>query len=234
MSNGPRSFEWPREDEHTAIVGRNGSGKTQLGAFMLTKQDYLKRRWVVIDYKREEIFQRLKNIREIGFNEVPKEPGLYILKSGPYFEDETEGWLWRVHQRGGVGLFADEGYMLPNSGGHAGGAYQAILTQGRSLRIPVVTLTQRPVKVTPFAFSEAKHVAVFDLSRRKDWQTIEENTVDGFSEWLPKGYENGLPEFHARWFMVNRKQFFLFKPVPDAKAIIAELDSKLPPRRKWF
>lgn len=229
----PVKFEWPRNDEHTAIVGRNGSGKTQLGAHVLSVRDYEKENWTIIDYKREQLFADLRNVRKIGFKDWPDEPGLYILHSAPHLENETEDWLWGRWERGKGGIYADEGYMLPQI---QGGAFQGILTQGRSLRIPVITLTQRPVRVSPFAFSEASHIAVFDLNRRKDWQTIEENTAEGFADWLPAEFEQGLPPYHARWFAVKKKASFVLKPVPSAKEIVAKLDDKLAAKhkRRWF
>src|SRR5262249_3098433 len=103
----------PEDDEHTAIVGRNGSGKTQLGAWLLSKKDLRRDPWVIMDFKGEDIFNRLENTREIGFKEVPQKPGLYILRSAPHLQNETEDWLWQLWERENAGLLVDEGYMLP-------------------------------------------------------------------------------------------------------------------------
>lgn len=224
-------FTLPRDDEHTAVVGRNGSGKTMMGAFLLSKQDLVNKTWLVIDYKGEEIFAALQNTRSISFRDVPDEPGVHILQSRPDLEADTENWLWRIWEHENVGLFVDEGYMLPN---FPRGAFQAILTQGRSKRIPVITLSQRPVRVSPFAFSEASHVAVFDLNAKHDRKTIEDRTGEGFMDWLPSEFGDGLPRFHSRWYAVKTNSKYVVKPVPDAKSIIKAIDAQLKPRRKWL
>lgn len=226
-------FTLPRDDEHTAVVGRNGTGKTMLGAFLLAKQDLTKKTWLVLDYKGEEIFGALERARIIGFNDVPQEPGLFILKSRPDLETQTENWLWRIWEREGAGLMVDEAYMLP-SYLSKNGAFQAILTQGRSKRIPVLTLTQRPVRVSPFAFSEASHVAVFDLNAKADRRTVEDRTGEGFMSWLPPDFPDGLPKYHARWYAVKSNTPYVVRPVPEAKKIVAMIDGQLKPRKTWL
>jgi len=203
-----------------------------LGAFLLALQDLTNKTWLVIDYKGEEIFAALERARKIGFSDVPDEPGLYILPSRPDLEDQTENWLWRVWSHENVGLFVDEGYMLPNI---QKGAFQGILTQGRSKRIPVITLTQRPVRVSPFAFSEASHVAVFDLNAKADRKTIEDRTGEGFMSWRPAEYpDEKLPRFHSRWYSVKSDSKYVIKPVPEANEIVKRIDAKLRPKRTWL
>lgn len=232
--NDTAQFTFPADDEHTTVVGRNGSGKSQAGFWLLANRDLQHGLPVyVVDYKREILFQSLQNAKRIGFRDTPDEPGLYILESRPDWEEDTEDWMWRVWAKENAALFVDEGYMLPQI---PRGAFQAILTQGRSKRIPVTTLTQRPVRVSPFAFSEASHIAVFDLNRKKDWQTIEEMTPEGFSTWTPPEFNGELPPYHARWHAVKRKASFVLRPVPSAEELVAHVDAQLEPKaqRRWF
>jgi hypothetical protein len=225
-------FRLPAQDEHIAVVGRNGSGKTMLGAFLLAMQDLTKQTWLILDYKGEEIFHGLERARHIGFSDVPDEPGVYVLSSRPDLEEATERWLWRIWEHERVGLLVDEAYMLPNM---VKGAYQAILTQGRSKRIPVITLTQRPVRVSPFAFSEASHVAVFDLNSKADRKTVEDRTGEGFMTWRPPGFtDERLPRFHSRWYSVKSDSRYIVRPVPVAKEIVRRIDAQLPPKRTWL
>jgi DNA helicase HerA-like ATPase len=225
-------FRLPADDEHVAVVGRNGSGKTMLGAFLLAMQDLKHKTWLVLDYKGEEIFGALRNAKSIGFNDVPQEPGVYILSSRPDLVDQTERWLWRVWDHSHVGLLVDEAYMLPQ---FERGAYQAILTQGRSRRIPTITLTQRPVRITPFAFSEASHVAVFDLNAKADRKTVEDRTGEGFMTWRPPEFPGErLPKFHSRWYAVKSDSRYVIRPVPEATEIIKRIDAQLPPKRRWL
>jgi DNA helicase HerA-like ATPase len=225
-------FSLPRDDEHTTVVGRNGTGKTLLGAFLLAKRNLSATTQLIVDYKGEEIFAALDRAREIGFRDVPAEPGVYILRSRPDLTTQTEDWLWRVWDREHIGLMVDEAYMLPNP--PQGGAFQGILTQGRSKRIPVITLTQRPVRVSPFAFSEASHVAVFDLNAKRDRQTVEDRTGEGFMSWLPSQFPKGLPKFHSRWYAVKTDGRYVIKPVPAPKKIVELIDSQLKPKRRWL
>lgn len=230
-NEAPAQFRLPTSDEHITIVGRNGSGKSQFGYWVLSERDLRNETYYVTDYKRETLFQSLHNAKRISFRDTPAEPGLFILEARPDQEREVEDWLWRVYEGTDTGLFVDEGYMLPQI---PRGAFQAILTQGRSKRIPVTTLTQRPVRVSPFAFSEASHIVVFDLNRKKDWQTIEEMTPEGFSEWVPAEFGDELPRFHARWFAVKEKASFAVRPVPDAAELVAKIDAMLERETRWF
>lgn len=229
-------FYWPKPDEHVAIVGRNGTGKSQLGFFLLALRNHAKRISIVIDYKREQLFRSLKNARYLDLGAaLPKEPGFYIARAQYKTDDDrVEDLLWRILDRENMGVFVDEGYMLPHNGQSP--AYMGILTQGRSKRIPAITLSQRPVKVHSFAFSEASHIAVFDVNRKRDWQTIEENTEDNFSDWLPPEFGDTLPPYHARWFTVKNQsqKRFILRPVPPAEEIAASLDAQLKPVRRWF
>lgn len=238
MASGDAHY-WPRADEHVAIVGRNGTGKSQLGFYLLAMRDHSKRQTIVLDYKREKLFNDdLKNVRFIGLRDkLPREPGLYVAKAQyEVDDDDVENLLWNILHAGNRGVFVDEGYMLPRNGQSK--AYMGILTQGRSKRISAYTLSQRPVKVHSFAFSEASHVAVFDLNRQRDRQTIEENTEDNFTEWLPSEFASTgkLPRFHSRWFAVKNQdqKRFIVAPVPPAEEIAAAIDKQLKPVRTWF
>jgi Type IV secretion-system coupling protein DNA-binding domain len=225
-------FYLPRNDEHTAVVGRNGTGKTALGAYLLATKNLAKETWIVLDYKGEEIFAALTKARSITLNDVPQEPGLFIISLRPDLEDETEEWLWKIWGHNNIGVYVDEGYMLPNIDK---GAYQALLTQGRSKRNPTITLTQRPVKISPFVFSEASHVVVFDLNAKHDRKTVEDRTGEGFMSWLPSEYAlTGLPRYHARWYGVKTDSRWIATPVPEPKKIVKLLDDQLKPVRRFL
>lgn len=234
-------FRMPTDDEHIAIVGRNGTGKSQAGAWVLSQRDLTNNINVIIDYKGEELFNQLRRIREISTSEIPKENGLYIIHAVP-FEAEQEKmkhWLWKVWNRGNLGLFVDEGYMIP---GEKDGPFQANLTQGRSLRIPIITLSQRPVGVNRFVFSEASHTMVFDLNDDRDKDTIRMFTPKGFLDWTPDGMgdidpysgEKVLPAFHSRWYNKKQNTRFVLRPVPSADEIVETIDAQLKPKHRWM
>lgn len=227
---------WPRSDEHVAVVGRNGTGKSQLGFFLLSLRDHSKRISFVIDYKREQLFTMLRNARYVNLTDaLPKEPGLYIARALPEIDDDAmENLLWRILDKERIGLFADEGYMLPNDGKSR--AFKGILTQGRAKRIPVITLSQRPVNVSRFAFSEASHIVALDLNDEDDQKTVGRYTARDFLKWFPPEFAGlkKLPDYHARWYGVKKDTRHVIAPVPPAEEIAASIDAQLKPVRRWF
>lgn len=233
MPTEEKNFRLPRADEHAAIMGRNGTGKSQFGAWLLSKRDLKNNVNVVIDYKGEELFNSLERTREIGLDELPSHPGLYIIHADPEDDDDMRDWLRRVRKRGNMGLLVDEGYMIP---GEKKGPFQAILTQGRSLRIPVITLSQRPVEINRFVFSEAGHVVVFDLNDERDQDTVKMFTPKGFIDWLPDEFsqEERLPNYHAKWYNIKDNSRFVLRPCPSAEEIISAIDGQLQPKHNWL
>jgi hypothetical protein len=224
-------FIWPDDDEHTAIMGRTGSGKTVMGGYVLSRKNFQTDTWVMIDYKGDDLLNSITRAREIDYNIVPQQPGLYILHATLDDEDLMEGWLRRVWAVGNIGLYADEGYMLPKGGG-----YRNILTQGRSKRIPTITLSQRPIEIDRFTFSEASHVVVFHLNDRRDIKTVREFTPEGFMEWIPPqfGTVPRLPDRHARWYNIKSDSRFVLKPVPPPEEIVSSIDGQLEPKKRWL
>lgn len=234
-------FRFPGDDEHTLIAGTNGTGKSQAGFWILSKKDLANQRNFIVDYKGEVLVNMLRRAREISVTDLPKENGLYVLRGVPFeaFQDKMRRWLYRLWNEGNAGLFVDEGYMIP---GEKGGPFQAILTQGRSLQIPVITLTQRPVGVNRFVFSESNHKMIFELNDDRDKDVIREFTPKGFIDWVPQGIgvkdphgdEMLLPRFWSRWYDKRERSRFVLRPVPEASEIIDAIDGQLKPQHRWL
>jgi hypothetical protein len=226
---GKINFELPREDEHVLIVGRNGTGKTQAGLYWLSKRPLSSKPWFVLDYKREEMLANIPRARYIDFKDTPSEPGLYILQSGPDpdLQDATELWLRRLWQKmidgEPSGVFVDEGYMLPQRSP----AFSALLTQGRSKRNPVITLSQRPVRVDRTAISEASHVIAFDLNDKRDHKSLEEVVPTGLMA-------TKVQPFHSRWYAVKKDKVWIVDPVAEADEIVDAINSQLPALKRWL
>lgn len=231
----------PHSDEHVAIVGRNGTGKTQFGWWIVSERDLANGQNFIIDYKGEELFSSSNRVREIGVTERPKENGLYIIHAVPleHEQNQMREFLWWVWKTGNKGLIVDEGYMIPHE---KDGPLQALYTQGRSLRTPVITLSQRPVGVNRFAFSEASHTIVFDLNDDRDKDTIKMFTPKGFMEWVPPGFgdvdpytgDRLLPKFHSKWYNKKDNSRFVLEPVGDAGEITDKIDAQLKPKHRWL
>lgn len=223
-------FRMPRNDQRVTIIGRTGSGKTVFGAWLLALADFHKIPRVIVDFKGDELLRSIPRIEEIGLRDVPKHGGLYTIRPLIHEAEQMEAWMWKVWQRERVGLYFDEAYMLPNSSGqHRRGALQAILTQGRSKRIPVISLVQRPSQMSVFVFSEAEYYAVFALNRWPDKKTIE-----GMADKLAPRLIDELPEYHSIWYDVGRDTPIRMLPAPHPDTIAEMIDTRLRPKRRFF
>ena len=145
-------------------------------------------------------------------------PGVYIVHPRP--DEDTEPLLWQVWERGGIGVYIDEGYMV----GDRNAAFRAILTQGRSKQIPVIVLSQRPVWMDRFVFSESEFFQIFRLQHNKDRKSVQ--------EFIPKSIDKRLPEFHSYYYDVSRDVVTVLKPVPSIETIYATFERKLARVRK--
>lgn len=219
-------FRWPNNQQRTLIVGKTGSGKSVFAAHVLSNAPFTRQPYIVIDYKTEELFNSIDRARHIDYKEIPKRPGLYILHARPDIDDEAmNDYLWKVSNKGRIGLVYDEGYMLPSKG-----ALNTIYTQGRSKRIPVITLTQRPVWLTRFAFSEADFIAYLHLNDREDQNTLK-RFVPPNDVWDLK---RRLPDYHSRWYDVAKDASFELLPAPSPDDILQKFDDRLRPARHIF
>jgi len=208
----------PGPDSRTLVVGKTGSGKTVAATWQLSERDYDVRPWIVIDYKHERLFSLIRGAEVISVRaKLPTEPGVYIVQPRPDEEGEVEAMLWAIWERGNTGLYVDEGYMLPMKGKSP--AFQAILTQGRSKQIPVITLSQRPVWISRFAISESDYYQVFWLTDIDDRKTV--------GRFIPDGVNNRLEEYHSIWYDVKQDRKAVLQPVPSEAKILATFDRRL-------
>jgi DNA helicase HerA-like ATPase len=213
------SFTLPRPDQRVLILGSTGSGKTTVGAWLLSEANFDQMPWVIIDYKRDSLLGAIDRTRQIGLNDIPKEPGLYHLKPNPVSDDErVEDWLLRIWKQRNIGLYVDEALRLPTS--RKTGAFETILTQGRSLHIPVIALSQRPVDLTRYAFSEANHVVVMRLTDLRDRKKV--------TEYVPDvGHDYKLKKYHSIWYSVDDNKKYTVRPVPDGSTLLTTLEARL-------
>jgi hypothetical protein len=177
----------------------------------------------MIDYKRDKLLNSIDRRQRIGFNTVPTKPGLYHLTANPISDDDAmEAWLMKVWRKTNIGLYIDEALRMPT---RQTGAYETILTQGRALNIPVISLSQRPVDLSRYAFSETNHVAVFRLTDMRDRKKVAE-----YIPALDPNYE--LPEYHSVWYGVDKNRKFVLTPTPVADEILKTFSWRLQPRRR--
>lgn len=208
------------DQQHTSIVGANGSGKTFAAAWNLARRDFDRKPWIIYDFKRDELLNSIHGARHIDVSEpIPTEPGIYLVHPRPYVDAEAvEAQLVQIWENENTGLYIDEGYMVDRMSP----ALSAIMTQGRSKRCPVIILTQRPVWLNPYILSEAQFIQIFRLSSLGDKKRMSD-CIDGFNlEKRPR-----LPEYHSYYYDVTRDSLAVLPPTPDADAILDTFDTRL-------
>jgi DNA helicase HerA-like ATPase len=211
----------PNQTQRTAVLGRTGSGKSIFSLWLLSKQQF-NIPWYIIDYKIEKEIARIPKrqlIEKSVTDNLSKKPGLFIVRPLPTDESAVEDFMWRVWEQGRTGIFIDEAHMLPDKA-----AFQALLTQGRSKRIPMIVVSQRPVWVSRFVFSEADFYAVFHLNDRRDHATVE--------SFVPVDLDRPLPQFHCYWHDVAKNETVILSPVPEPTILRERIADKVP-RPLW-
>ena len=220
MRTDVNPIRFPGDGNRHAIIGATGSGKTMFGMWSLSRRSFDVMPWVIFDYKRDELIEAVDPIELEPQELPPKKPGLYVVRPIPKISDDAiEAALWRIHARGNCGLYFDEGYMIPDRG-----AFQAILTQGRSLKIPCITLTQRPVYLSRFVFTESEYFTLFRLTDRSDRKRV--------SEFIPVNPNYTLPQFSSYYFDVGQNALTRFSPVPGAESIVERFAARLPRKHR--
>lgn len=212
-------FQFPKTSEHTTIIGRTGSGKTQAGMWLLSHAPFDMMPYVLIDYKGDEVLNSIGAIHHSIYADPPEHPGLYIVHPMPHEEEAMESFLWKIHAKGNTGLYFDEGFMAARLK-----SLEAILMQGRSKKIPCFILSQRPSWMSRYAFSEASHFAVFHLNDRRDRMKVK--------EFFGNYSEERLPDYHAQWYNVNHDRHFILPPVPDSGSIRQRFEERLTEMRE--
>lgn len=210
----------PNNSQRLAVIGRTGSGKTQAGLWHLSTKNLRDFPWIVFDTKGDELIREIGKfpaVHKIRFGDAIDKQGLHILRPLPHEmkSDECENFLWKLHKRGRCGIFIDEGYMFDKYSD----ALNALYTQGRSLKIPMITLSQKPKYLTQFTFSESDFFQVFDLNDKNDRKRI--------NEFMPADLERPLPDFHSLWYDVGRRSVVNFSPVPARDTILENFAAQL-------
>ena len=209
----------PGPTHRTVIVGRTGSGKTQAAVWHLSHANFDEQPWVILDYKGDELLGSIARAQEINLDTIPTEPGVYILPILPGEEEELSEWFHRAWEKEDIGIFVDEGYMIDRNDRW----FNACLTQGRSKRIPMIVLSQRPVWLSRFVFSEADFFQAFDLTHIKDMEKVREYIRDNDRNQLDKP----LSEFHSFYYDVGKRRLETFGPVPEAGKMLQTIDARL-------
>lgn len=212
----------PDDGHRHSIFGMTGTGKTVFGLWTLSRRSYDQKPWIIVDFKRDDIIDQIPRLNEIGIHEsIPRRPGLYVVRPEPADADDghVTDFFYRVWKKERTGLFIDEGYMIKQNDR----GLRAVLTQGRSKRIPVIALSQRPAWVSPFILSESEFKSIFFLPTPAD--------IDRVREWLPQRDARGqrvdpseLPAHHSYWYCLTTREFRTFGPCPNENEVLDIFD----------
>ena len=215
-------FVLPGASDRTVVIGPTGSGKTVGAAWLLSRQRFDRRPWVALDFKDEELWDLVGSppMREISLRQMPDKLGFHRLPVRPGHEEALEEWLWKVWEKGNIGLFVDEVSLVPRKS-----AFKAILRQGRSKRIPVIACTQRPVDCEREVFSESQFRMFYGIEDLRDWDVIKGLFRHG-------DVTAPLPPFWSYWYDAKNKTCLTLRPVPKPEDVAKSLRDIVP--RKFF
>lgn len=212
----------PGPEDRVIIIGPTGSGKTIMAGWLLSWQDMTRRPWVWLDFKDEELIDRVGSppVRQLRLGDMPGKRGFYRLRVNPGDDDALEDWLWKVWRRGNVGLLCDEVSLMPRRD-----AFKAILRQGRSKLIPVIACTQRPVDCDREVFSEAQYRVLYGIEDlHRDYPVI--RGLFGGAD-----VRRALPRHWSYWWDSKRKELLTLHPVPPPDIVAASIREAAP--RAW-
>lgn len=210
------AFRLPNSTQRLAVVGSTGSGKTVKGLEIFSYSDYDVRPHVIIDYKKDDLIEELPYELWPLNGKAPTKPGLYVVRPLLDVHDEAvELLLIDIWRKGHIGLFIDEGYMIPRMSR----GMKAIYTQGRSKHVSLILLSQRPSWCNPFMFSESDFLSVFRLNKPGDRDTLQDS--------ISFSIKNRLPQYHSYWYDVGRDKGFILEPAAGRDEIIDTFDRRL-------
>jgi hypothetical protein len=216
----------PDETQRISIIGRTGSGKTVAGVWHLSNAHFERMPYLIYDFKRDAMLAKigdLEGAEHIDVDTVPSRPGLYFVHPHPDQHEEVQAQMWRIWEQEHTGVFVDEGYMVCGPS-NQNSAFRSLLTQGRSKHIPMIILSQRPVWMDRFVFSESDFYQVFQLNHSGDRKKI--------MEYIPADLSRPLPKYHSYYHDVAENETFVVRPVPTEEDIMGVFDRKLDKVRK--
>jgi hypothetical protein len=218
-------FRLPRDDEHVAVLGRNGSGKTQFATWMLSERSWPTKPWIILNTKGERLFDDIPHAEKYDIEDrIPRQAGVYVARpiiADKHDQARLDDFYRRVWDRQKTGVFVDEGYVSTGLKW-----FRAILTQGRSRNCPMMVLAQRPVWIDRFVWSEASQFIAFHLNLMDDKDTA--------AKMIPNYGRVKLPPFHSLWHNVKTDETLGLTPCPDRDTILQQFRDRAPFKRVAF
>lgn len=210
-----------KQGEHVAIVGVNGSGKTQLGLELCkiigskTGKDGRPSRVVILNFKpRDDTVSAMQSKDE-----------WQTIKEWPpgYGEEHCVVWprgatasqaarrhravflplLDTVYEEGGQTVYVPEAAYFERALPHGlgmQGTMEQFWSSARSNNITLISDTQRPRQVTRLMWSEPKWVFIFHIHDRDDVKRVAEVSGNELAVW------NCVPKLGKHEFLCVRRQ----------------------------
>lgn len=215
-------FRLPDISERAMVFGRTGSGKTVFMTWLLSRASITEIPWIVIDHKQDAYLAGLPRIKEIDIGELPRHPGLYLVKANYRHDTRVDELLSAVLAKGNIGVFTDEASSIPQREPRFVGL-KSLFAAGRSKRTPVLFGTQRPSWINKSVLSESDFFAGFYLQNEDDMARAR--------KFVGARFDERLPSYHAHWYDVKQDAYFRLLPVDEADTMQV-LDERLKPRQR--
>lgn len=216
----------PNDSERLVILGATGSGKTQAGVWHLSNRSFDLMPWVVYDFKRDGLLDRIGATEIPVDGPLPNYPGLYIVRPHPDDIDYVDTQIMQAWNQGDTGIYIDEGYMLNRSK-----AYRTVLTQGRAINVPVIVCSQRPAFIDTYTFTEASFFQVFRLQAYKDIEKVVDYVPILQSRIGERRRQllnfDDLKRYESFYYDVGENRLWEVDPVPDEQTIIDTFETRL-------
>jgi hypothetical protein len=223
----------PGPQDRLAIFGTTGSGKTVGALWHLSAKNFDAVPWMAYDPSGDKNIRAIDRAEIVGLDFIPKKKGgLYIVDFLPSDGKKLEENLGKVMERGGIGVYIDEGFLS----GHTEALFN-IIVAGRKNNIPAIYLAQRPVEKagSPVVtmVSCAEFIQVYELPFESDWDRIEE-LIPQYGDERKKqiGMEVTQRRYHSIYYDRRLRKVSLLGPVPKVETIVDKINSKLGTRRK--
>lgn len=206
----------PDDTQRLTVLGATGSGKTVAGLWHLSNRNFNVKPWIIYDFKRDQMIAAIDGAIHISLDDpIPSYPGIYVVHPLPDQEETVSEHMTRVWEATNVGVFVDEALMV----GRFNRGFRYLLTQGRSLHIPMIINSQRPAWIDNFVFSESDFFQVFRLQNKKDVQKVQ--------EFVPFNIHKRLPPYHSYYYAVVPNKLVVMRPTPDEDAVLDTFYTRL-------